>query len=235
MRFGTGAVEGLDRLGLLGPRTSLAHCVWLSPEDIEVIAERGAVVVHNPSANMRLGSGRAPVPELVAAGVTVALGADGSASSDSQVVWTQLKLAALVHNDGIRERWIGGAQALAMATTGGAAALGLAGAAGVLEPGALADVVLVDLLGDGLTGAQALEAALALSETGRAVRHVLVDGRLVVRDGRCLTVDEQAVREALAEQRAKRAAAGREPPPATLEAMRKLQAFRRLVLAEDAA
>ena len=231
LRFGEGAVAALDRLGLLGPHCSLAHCVWLEPADLELIAERGAVVVHNPSANLRLGSGRAPVPELLAAGATVALGADGSASSDNQVVWTQLKLAALVHNDAAQERWVSGTQALRMATEGGATALGLAGRLGTLEPGMLADVVLVDLLGDGLAGAQTIEAGLALSETGRAVRHVVVDGRLVVADGRCLTVDETAVREAVSEQRAKRAAALRRPPAATLEAMRKLERLRRLVLA----
>src|SRR5205823_7881278 len=125
---------------------------------VELIAERGSVVVHNPAANMRLGSGRAPVRELLDAGVTVALGADGSSSSDNQVLWTQLKLAALVHNDGVRDRWVRGADALTMATAGGAAALGLAGETGALEPGALADIVLVDRAGDGLAGAQDLEA-----------------------------------------------------------------------------
>jgi 5-methylthioadenosine/S-adenosylhomocysteine deaminase len=177
---------------------------------------------------MRLGSGRAPVRELLDAGVPVALGADGSSSSDNQVLWTQLKLAALVHNDGVRDRWVGGAEALAMATAGGAAALGLAGELGTLEPGALADVALVDLESDGLAGGLELEAALALSETGRAVRHVIVDGRLVVQDGRCVTVDEHTVRYALAEQREKRR---REPSAETLEAMRKLAELRRRVLA----
>src|SRR5439155_27281597 len=119
-------------------------------------------VVHNPAANMRLGSGRAPVRELLDAGATVALGADGSSSSDNQVLWMQLKLASLVHNDGVRDRWVRGADTLAMATAGGAAALGLAGETGALEPGALADIVLVDRAGDGLAGAQDLEAGLAL-------------------------------------------------------------------------
>jgi 5-methylthioadenosine/S-adenosylhomocysteine deaminase len=228
LRFGDGAVFGLDRLGVLGPWCSLAHGVWLSGADIELIAERGAVVVHNPAANMRLGSGRAPVRDLLDAGVTVALGADGSSSSDNQVLWTQLKLAALAHNDGIRERWVGGADALAMATAGGAAALGLGGEVGALEPGMLADITLVDLAGDGLAGGQDLEAALALSETGRAVRHVIVDGRIVVEDGRCLTVDEGAVRDAIAEQREKRRNA---PSDETLESMRKLADLRRAVLA----
>ncbi|HKP16841.1 MAG TPA: amidohydrolase family protein, partial [Gaiellaceae bacterium] len=193
LRFEDGPIGALDRIGLLGPNCSLAHGVWLDPEDVELIADRGAVVVHNPSANFRLGSGRAPIPELLGAGAKVALGADGSASSDNQVLWTQLKLAALIHNDGVLDRWVSGADALRMATEGGAAALGLSGRLGALEPGFLADVVVVDLLGDGLAGAQSLEAGLALSETGRAVRHVVVDGQVVLREGRCTTVDEKAL------------------------------------------
>ena len=222
--YGTGAVQALDRLGVLGPRTSLAHGVWLDTEDIRLVAERDCVVVHNPAANFRLGSGRAPVPELLEAGVRVALGADGSSSSDDQMVWTQLKLAALVHNDGELDRWVSGGQALAMATAGGGAALGCE--LGTLEPGALADVVLVDRRGAGLAGAQDVEAALALSASGRDVVHVLVDGRQVVAHGRCLTVDETAVRHALAEQAARRAPGQRETP-AVLEAMERMRVLRR--------
>lgn len=228
-KFGVGAVEGLDRLGVLGPRTSLAHGIHLDDADIELIAARGAVVVHNPSSNLRTGSGRARVFDLLRAGAKVALGADGPTASDNQLVWTQLKLAALLHNDGF-DRWVGSREALEIATSGGAAALGLAGRLGSLEPGALADVVLVDKLHDGLAGAQELEAGLVLSETGRGVRHVIVDGRLVVEDGRCLTVDETEVRRAVAAQRDRRHAGHLHPPPEAFAAMEKLDRFRRLVL-----
>jgi 5-methylthioadenosine/S-adenosylhomocysteine deaminase len=188
------------------------------------------VVVHNPGANLRLGSGRAPVPELLAAGVEVALGADGSASSDSQAVWLQLKLAALVHNH--ESRWVRSAQALEMATRGGAAALGLRGELGTLEPGMLADLVLVDRMDLGLVGALDVEAALAHSETGRGVRHVVVDGRLVLEGGRSTRVDERAVHEAIDEQRRRRQPGHDAPSEATLAAMRKLTDLRRVVLGE---
>ena len=194
----------------------------MTPKDIELVAERGCAVVHNPAANMRLGSGTAPVPELLEAGVPVALGADGSASSDEQSVWTQLKLAALVHNDSRRDRWVSGEQALTMATTGGAAALGLAGDLGTLEVGSLADIVLVDRRGAGLAGAQHLEAALALSASGRDVVHVLVDGRPVVEHGRCVAVDETAIRAALSEQASRRAPGQRESEP-ILDAMARMR------------
>jgi 5-methylthioadenosine/S-adenosylhomocysteine deaminase len=230
--FGCGPLQVLDQAGALGARTSLAHGVWVTPEDIELIVDRGCAVVHNPAANMRLGSGRAPVPDLLAAGARVALGADGSASSDEQGIWTQLKLAALVHNDSHRDRWVSGAQALTMATTGGAAALGLEGRLGTLEEGALADVVLVERRGAGLAGAQDLDAALALSATGRDVVHVLVDGRLVVAHGRCVAVDETAVRAALAEQAARRAP-GQHESAAVLDAMGRMRDVHRSLHPSD--
>jgi cytosine/adenosine deaminase-related metal-dependent hydrolase len=218
-RFGVGAVEALDQLGLLGPATSLAHGVWLEPSDFELLASRNAVVVHNPSANFRLGSGVAPVPELLRAGVRVALGCDGSASSDNQVLWSQMKLAALIHNDDVRGRWVSSADALAMATTGGAHALGETGRLGTLAEDALADVVLLDASSDGMAGALDAGAALALSETGRGVVHVIVDGRVVIEDGVCLTVDEHAVREALRQQSAARV---RDVPAVVRDAMDKV-------------
>lgn len=231
-RFGVGAVQGLDRLGVLGPRTSLAHGIHLDGADIELLAERGAVVVHNPSSNLRTGSGRAPVFDLLGAGARVALGADGPTASDNQVVWTQLKLAALIHNDGF-DRWVTSRDALAIATTGGAAAMGLSDRLGTLDPGSLADVVLVDQGGIGLAGAQSLEAGLVLSETGRSVRHVIVGGKIVVEDGRCVTVDEDAVRAAVAACRNARRHAHDHPPPETLVAMEKLDRFRRTVLLDE--
>jgi 5-methylthioadenosine/S-adenosylhomocysteine deaminase len=231
-RHCTGPVQVLDRLGILDERCSLAHGVWLDGGDIELIAERGAVVVHNPSANLRLGSGRADVPAMLAAGARLALGADGSSSSDDQVIWTQLKLASLVHNDFEEDRWVSPRQALAMATEGGAAALGLGDRLGVLRAGALADIVLLDRHGAGMAGAQDLEGALALSERGNGVVHVVVDGRLVVADGRCTRVDEADARAALAEQAARRAA-GQVERPEILAAMAKMAALKAAVRDSD--
>jgi 5-methylthioadenosine/S-adenosylhomocysteine deaminase len=226
-RFGCSGLQALDRLGILGPDVSLPHSVWIDADDIDTIAARGAVVVHNPAANTRLGSGRAPVPELLEAGATVALGADGSASSDNQVMWDEVKLAALIHNDGLADRWVDGAQALTMATTGGAAALGhRADGLGTLVAGAPADVVLLDRRGSGLAGSVDLEGTLALSEDGRSVRHVFVGGRQVVGDGVCLTIDEPAVLAELAELAAERVARHRNPSPRLRTAMAQMRTLR---------
>jgi 5-methylthioadenosine/S-adenosylhomocysteine deaminase len=232
-RFGASAVEGLQRLDVLDARCSLAHGVWIDRADLEMIAERGSTIVHNPAANFRLGSGRAAVPEMLAAGVTVALGSDGTACSDNTVIWTQVKLASLVHNDFAADRWISPAEALTMATTGGAAALGMAGSLGSLEPGALADIVLVDRRGHGLAGATDVEAGLALSETGRGVVHAIVAGEPVLLDGQCQRVDPVDVRAALAEQAERRRAAGTSVPPSILDAMKRLERFKRLAEKND--
>lgn len=226
-RFGHSGLRGLDELGVLNERVSLPHSVWIDVADVERIAARGAVVVHNPAANLRLGSGRAPVADLLAAGATVALGTDGSASSDNQVVFDQVKLAALIHNDGDAGRWVGGADALTMATTGGAAALGHRDdGLGTLEVGAPADVTLLERGGLGLAGAVQLEGALALSEGGRAVRHVFVGGRQVVADGRCTTVDEAAVLEELGEMARERVERHGNPPEAAVKAMEQMRTLR---------
>ena len=198
LRFGHSAARGLHELGILG-LCSLPHSVWIDDGDIELIAGSGAVIVHSPAANLRLGSGRAPIRALLDAGANVGLASDGAASSDNQVLWDALKLAALIHNDEGRT-WVSAREALTMATTGGAAALGLAGELGALRPGMLADVILLDRHGDGLAGAWDVEGALALSETGRGVRHAIVAGRVVLEDGRCTRVDGDAARAALAEQ-----------------------------------
>lgn len=238
-RFGRSGVAALDDLGVLGPATSLPHSVWTDDEDITRIAASDSIVVHNPAANLRLGSGRCPVGPMHQAGVRVAVGTDGSASSDNQNLWEMIKLSALIHNDG--PRWVSGHDALTMATAGGAGviappdgqAVGTP-AADAIAPGAVADLILLDRSADGVAGIQVLEPGLALSESGRSVRHVIVDGRLVVEDGRCLTVDQDAIRAALREQVAKRRSEITAPPESTLGAMARVKAFNQS-LSESAA
>lgn len=231
VRFGATAVEALDRLGILGPDCSLAHSVWLTPSDVELLGERDAIVVHNPAANLRLSSGRSPIPELLRAGVRVGVGTDGSASSDSQNVWSCLRIAGLLHNESEAGR-LSAHDVLTMGTTGGAAVVAREGL-GTLEPGAPADVVLVDRHGTGLVGAIDLEPSLFLSDDGRSVRHVLVDGRLVVEDGRCVLVDEAELVERMREQVAKRLPDYVRRTPAAERAVRRLEELRRVVDLSD--
>ncbi|MBO9532923.1 MAG: amidohydrolase family protein [Solirubrobacteraceae bacterium] len=208
--WGKTAVERLAELGVLNPRTSLAHCVWIEDGDIGLIADSGAVVAHNPAANQRLRSGRAPIAALLSAGARIGIGTDGAASGDDQNSWIAMRLAALIHRDP-DEPWVGANEAIAMATELGAHALGVPGL-GALDPGAPADFALVDRRAPGLAGARELEAALVWSESGPGVRHTVVAGDVVVRDGQLTRVDLDEIQHHITEQCERRARTGPQSP-----------------------
>lgn len=193
--LGHSAVAHLNALGLLGERTSLAHCVWVDNHDLELLAASGTTVCHNPVCNLKLGSGFAPVLQMVERGVHVALACDGAASNDNQVMFDVLKVAGLMHTvrDPRHQRWLRARQVLSMATMGGAQVLGLTGDVGIVRPGALADLVLLDLTTPAFTPRNDLPQHLVYAETGASVRTVLVDGRVVVEDGQLTRVDEAAL------------------------------------------
>lgn len=189
-RYGRSVIRHLDHLGLLDERAVLAHCVWLDDAEIEILARTKAHVAHNPVSNLKLASGIARVPDLLAAGVPVSLGTDGAISGNDLDPWLAMRLAAMLHKGAtLRPDAVSTAQALAMATREGARALGATDRLGSLEPGKEADLVLIDLdvpnavpLFDPLTH--------LVYSCGRAdVRHVFVGGRPVVRNGALVRVD----------------------------------------------
>jgi 5-methylthioadenosine/S-adenosylhomocysteine deaminase len=195
-RWGKSMVEHLDDLELLGPWLVAGHSVWVDDDDIARMAESGTVVAHNPASNLRLGNGVAPVGELLAAGVTVALGSDGCHASDNQNMFEAMRFAALVGRSRAPyrpESWVGAEQAWRMATESGAAALGMRGEIGAITPGARADLSVVRADSPLLTPAGDLLNLLVYSETGADVEHVFVDGRHVVDEGKVTTVDERQV------------------------------------------
>jgi 5-methylthioadenosine/S-adenosylhomocysteine deaminase len=183
-RYGRSVIRHLDDLGLLDTRTVLAHCVWLDDEEIAILAQSGATAVHNPMSNLKLASGFARVPDMLAAGVRVTLGTDGAISGNDLDMWMALRLAATLHKaNTLRADAVSTAQALGMVTLAGAEALGAADRIGSLEPGKFADMMLIDLrrphavpLFDPLTH-------LVYSCAKSDVRHVFVGGRQVVKDG----------------------------------------------------
>jgi 5-methylthioadenosine/S-adenosylhomocysteine deaminase len=186
-RYGRSVIRHLDDLGVLGPRSVLAHCVWLDDDEIDILARSGASVAHNPMSNLKLASGIARIPDLLAAGVRVTLGTDGAISGNDLDMWMALRLAATLHKGAtLRADAVTTAQAFAMVTRDGAEALGAADRIGSLEVGKRADMILIDLarphampLFDPLTH-------LVYSTAKSDVVHVWVDGRQVVRD-RALT------------------------------------------------
>ena len=226
--FGKSTVAFLDDNDLLHENTSLAHCVWISDDDIERIARSGATVVHNSVCNLKLGSGFAPILDLHEHGAHVALAADGAASNDNQNMFDVMKVAGLMHTvrSSDHQRWLSAKTILEMATSGGARVLGLEEELGAIEPGRLADLTLLDLSTPAFTPLNDPAQHLVYCETGSSVRTVIVNGRVVVEDGRVLTVDEGAV---LAEAREAWERRKGEIPPIDQAARRYLAALERLM------
>src|SRR4051794_2311366 len=199
-RFGRRPVEQFREVGILGPRTVIAHCVWLDDREIELLAETGTGVAHCPCSNMKLSSGAARVGDMRRAGIAVALGSDGEKENNNLDLLEEMKFASLLQKVTTLDPTTGDPwDVLAMATLDGARVLGLADVTGSLEPGKRADVVTVDLRGLHTTPVLHerdfnVPAHLVFSASGHDVRDVWVDGRQLVRGGRVLSVDVESVR-----------------------------------------
>jgi cytosine/adenosine deaminase-related metal-dependent hydrolase len=196
-RWGISATRHLASIAMFGPNLTAAHSIWITEEDMSLLSAEGVTIAHNPASNMRIGSGLAPIREALDHGIEVALGTDGAGASDSLDMYTAMRMAALVNRVRFgyeQDRWLGSRDVFKMATGGGAQALGGI-PVGMLERGALADVVLLRLDAVELTPLNDALNALVFRETGSCVETVIVDGRVVVENGDVLTVDERAVRE----------------------------------------
>jgi len=181
---GVSPVQYLDSIGVLSGTCALAHCVWLDERDIDLLAERGAGVVHCPGSNMKLASGFARVPDLLAAGATVGLGTDGAASNNNLDLFEEMMLAATIHKGHSGDPTVVPAeQALAMATRDAARCLGLGDLVGTLEIGKRADIALVDLSGPHLRPLHHVVSHLVYSAGAADVKMTVVDGEIVMRDG----------------------------------------------------
>jgi cytosine/adenosine deaminase-related metal-dependent hydrolase len=200
----------LDSVGISGERAALAHCVWVDKEGIARLARQRTNVVHCPSSNLKLGSGVAPIPEMLAAGCRVGLGADGAPCNNRLDAFSEMRLAALIQKPRLGPDALPAAQVLELATLGGARALGLEAEIGSVEVGKRADLVVLDLEGPHVQPAEAdLVSRLVYSARAADVRHVLVDGKLVVKDGRLKTANlEEISRAANAQARRLRRAVG---------------------------
>jgi len=233
-RFGKSGTAWLAERGLLGPDVSLPHSVHLSPSDVEHLAAHGASVVHNPAANLKLGSGLAPIRTMLDRGVNVALGTDGAASSDNQVLFEALRLAAMIHNTGDPDpdRWISAREAWRMATEAGAQVMGLADQLGKLEEGTLADIVLLDLDSPHLAPLNDPIRQMAFCESGASVRSVLVDGAVVMHDGVIEAFDEKAILEEAFEATSGRPVRGPMPPDVA-EAIARFTAFQKDIVLKE--
>lgn len=196
-RYGTRPMFALDKLGFFdAPRAMIAHAVWLDHAEVDLIAARGVGVSHNPVSNMKLASGMAPVAEMLAAGVNVGLGTDGEKENNNLDMFEEMKVASLLGklrtmDAAAMDSW----DVLHMATRGGAAAIGRGGELGALLPGHKADLVAVrtdtprmtPLLPSG--GYANIHHNLVHAVRGSDVDLTMVDGRVVVKDGRLVNAD----------------------------------------------
>ena len=195
--IGMRTIAALESIGALRPGTVLAHGTYLDQDDISRIAAGGAGVAHNPESNMKLGADRAaPVTELLEAGVAVGLGTDGPASNNDLDLFGEMDTAAKLHKFAAGDPTALPAETVfRMATVGGARVLNQHHRIGSLEVGKKADVVLVETRRAGLTPLYRPYSHLVYAVRGSDVSTVLVNGRIVVRDGGVTTLDEDAVRE----------------------------------------
>ncbi len=193
-RFGAPNIEVLHRFGLTGSDVALAHCVWPTEGEVELLRATGSHVVHCPASNLKLASGIAPIPDFLARGIHVALGADGAPCNNDLDAFVEMRLAALLHKPRFGPEAMPAAQVLELATLGGARALGLEAEIGSIEPGKRADLALVDLqrlhttpIGDDVCG------AIVHAARSSDVTDVWIEGRRVLRDRALTTLDEERI------------------------------------------
>ncbi len=197
-KYGKTLTAYLDELGLLGPRFTAAHGVWLDGDDIKRLAAAGGSVAHNPPSNIRLGAGIAAAREMLDAGVRVGVGTDSPSSSDTQNMFEAMRWASYLSRIATPDyrRWLSAEDAFTMATQGSASVLGMGDQIGRLAPGYRADIVLLDLRRPDFVPLNDALLQLVFSEAGAGVDTVMIDGRVVLDRGRLVTVDEEKVRHA---------------------------------------
>jgi cytosine/adenosine deaminase-related metal-dependent hydrolase len=192
--LGDDDVVVLARWGVTGPRAIFAHGVQLEPEQAEMLAREGTRVVHCPSANLKLGSGIARVAQLDAIGVALAIGADGAPCNNNLDPWTELRHAALLAKIRTNVTALPARRAFRLATIDGARALGLDAVTGSLETGKRADLAVVRIDGPHAEPDGSVFSRLVYACGARDVRHVMVDGALLVKDGEHQRYDAERVK-----------------------------------------
>jgi len=204
-QYGKTPVQWLDELGLFGGHVVAAHCVHLTPEDMDILATRHVCVAHNAESNMKLSSGTAPITELRAKGVVVGLGTDGTSSNNNLDLFGEMRSAALQQKLRVDSTVLPAYEVLEMATVSGAQTLGLKDV-GMLAPGFKADLITIDMDQPHFYPRFSIPAHLVYVAHAGDVRTVMVDGKFLMEERKLLTIDVGKVCQE-AETRAKRISA----------------------------
>ena len=198
-RFKKGPIEVLKEYGLLGPRTVLAHCVWLTDQEIEIVSSAGASISHNPTSNAKLASGIAPVARMIQAGINIGLGSDGVKENNRMDLFQEMKTASILQRLLTNDAGVLRAEEVfRMATLNGNHALGMAANTGIIAEGFKADMVLIGLKKPHLTpifggNRDNILAAIVYAVEGEDVDTVIVDGKVVLKDRKPVKVNEEEV------------------------------------------
>jgi 5-methylthioadenosine/S-adenosylhomocysteine deaminase len=205
VKYGKSLVRYVNDLGFLDEHVMVIHAIWVDDFDVELMASAGCSVAHNPICNLRLGSGVMTFRRHKNAGINICLGSDEACSDDSHNMWVVAKLAGLIHSitDPEYRNWPKAQEVLWAAIRGGARAMRNEGMVGVLAPGYEADLILLDLNTLNFTPLNDIYRQLVYCETGSSVILTMVAGKIVMENGKVLTVDEEAIKAEARELMAK--------------------------------
>jgi guanine deaminase len=200
--YGCTLVEHMRDLGVLGRNSVLIHGVWMSDEDLDIVAESGAAVSHNPVSNLKLGSGIAPVIGMLNRGIPVGVGTDNHNANDGCSMFQAVKLTVMLQSVLTEDyrRWLDAPAGLRAGTERGARAMGLDDRLGRLEPGFQADFLVFDLSADAFLPLNDPVVHLACGDPTAALESAYVAGEPVLRDRQIVTVDEAALRQELSQR-----------------------------------
>lgn len=193
--YGRSLMRYMGDLGLLHERTTIAHSIWVTDDDVALMGAAGVSIVHNTISNQKLGAGIAPVRKLLKAGVNVALGSDGICSNDTARMFEVMKACGLIHKVTTPDygRWLDASEVLHACTLAGAKSAAIGHETGSLEAGKKADLLVLDLASPSFTPCHDLRNHLVYCENGSSIETVMVNGEVVVQDGRLTRVDERAL------------------------------------------
>ncbi|MGD0099463.1 MAG: amidohydrolase [Acidobacteriota bacterium] len=193
-KYGMSETRWLESLDFLGPNVLFNHGVWLTPEDLAIVKKHGVSISHNPESNMKLASGTAPVPQMLELGIAVGLGTDGAASNNNLDMFEAMDFAAKLHKLTTMDPTVlPAAQVLEMATIGGARALGMDREIGSLEKGKKADIIVLETNSAHAQPLFNIYSQLVYDVKGSDVGTSIINGKVVMLNGKVLTVDEREI------------------------------------------